>query len=71
VASIVAAPECDRPRADPAAALVKGVDLLAMGLKEGPRVGEILKKLYDAQLNEELKVRRAALAAARRMIEGA
>ncbi len=45
--------------------LVTGSDLLAMGLKEGPGFGQIITTLYDAQLNETLVTRRAALRAAR------
>jgi len=48
--------------------LVTGNDLIAMGLAEGPRLGRIAKKLYDAQLNEEFETRRQALSAARRLM---
>ncbi|KKN97027.1 hypothetical protein LCGC14_0162780 [marine sediment metagenome] len=48
--------------------LVSGEDLLGLGLSESPKLGRILNKLYDAQLNEELKSRRTALAEARRMV---
>ena len=44
--------------------LVTGDDVMAMGLSEGPAVGRILRRIYDAQLNGELTTRRAALAAA-------
>ena len=44
-----------------------GRDVMALGVEEGERLGEILRRLYDAQLNEELPDRRAAMAAARRM----
>ena len=44
--------------------LVTGDDVMAMGLSEGPVVGRILRRIYDAQLNGELTTRRAALAAA-------
>ena len=47
---------------------ITGGDLLAMGLTEGPALGTILNALYDAQLNEELSSRRAALAMARKLI---
>jgi len=50
---------------------VTGVDLKGMGLTEGPLLGEILHRLYDAQLNEELPTRRAALKAARKMVASA
>ena len=51
--------------------LVTGSDLLAMGLEEGPRFGRVLDALYDAQLNETLATRRAALRAARERIRRA
>lgn len=47
---------------------VSGEDVMAMGLPEGPAVGRILKRLYDAQLNSELTTRRAAMAAARSLV---
>ena len=50
------------------APLVTGDDLLRMGLPEGPRVGRILRALYDAQLDERLPDRRAALKLARQFI---
>ena len=49
--------------------LVTGDDLLALGLAQGPAVGRILGELYEAQLNETLRTRREALAAARRRVE--
>ena len=48
--------------------LVTGGDLKDMGLPEGPQVGRILRELYDAQLNEELRSRTHALHRAREMI---
>ena len=48
--------------------LVTGHDLKTLGLTEGRLLGEILRRLYDAQLNEELSDRRAAMALARRMM---
>ncbi len=45
--------------------LVTGDDLIAMGLQPGPRFGQILDVLYDAQLNRELITREAALERAR------
>ncbi len=47
---------------------VSGADLIDMGLKEGPQLGAIHKALYDAQLNELIPSRRAALAEARRRV---
>lgn len=49
-------------------AFVTGEDLKKMGLEEGRRLGQILRRLYDAQLNEELKTRREALGTARQMV---
>ena len=48
--------------------LVTGDDLLGMGLSEGRRLGQCLRALYDAQLNGELRSRRAALEAAEKMV---
>ena len=50
--------------------LVTGSDLIKMGLKEGARIGRLLKHLYNAQLNEKLRSRREALAMARQLIHG-
>jgi poly(A) polymerase len=47
---------------------VTGEDLLKMNLPEGRRLGQILRALYDAQLNEEITTRRAALEQARRFL---
>jgi poly(A) polymerase len=48
--------------------LVDGADLKRMGLAEGPRLGGILRGLYDAQLNEELATREQALRRAKELI---
>ena len=48
--------------------LVTGKDLMKMGLTEGRKLGRILQTLYDAQLNEELKNRREALAVAKKKV---
>jgi len=55
-----------RARAIPAdelrpAPLLTGEDLKALGLGEGPRLGQALRLLYRAQLNEEIHTRREAL----------
>lgn len=42
--------------------LVTGADLLALGLKPGPALGELLHQIRDRQLAEELATRDAALA---------
>jgi poly(A) polymerase len=47
---------------------VTGDDLIAMGLAPGPRFGEILDVLYDAQLNEELSNRDGALKRLREVV---
>ena len=47
--------------------LVRGDDLLAMGVKEGPAIGQILEKVRDAQLEGLLGSRGDALALARDM----
>jgi tRNA nucleotidyltransferase/poly(A) polymerase len=48
--------------------LVTGADLMEMGLTEGKALGDILRSLYDAQLNEDLTTRPEALDAAREEI---
>ncbi|MHC4562964.1 MAG: CCA tRNA nucleotidyltransferase [Planctomycetota bacterium] len=48
---------------------VTGDDLMAMGLTEGPQLGDLLRGLYDAQLNEDIVSRCAALTEARRLVE--
>ena len=50
--------------------LVDGGDLKAMGLAQGPAMGKILRELYDAQLNDELDTRPAAMDAARKLVAG-
>ena len=51
--------------------LVTGADLLEMGAKEGPTLGRVLKKLYDAQLDERITAKRQALTVARGLLERA
>jgi poly(A) polymerase len=46
---------------------VTGADLLAMGVKEGPALGKILRILYDAQLNEQLRSRNIAMNKAKKL----
>ncbi|MBN2581777.1 MAG: CCA tRNA nucleotidyltransferase [Planctomycetes bacterium] len=48
--------------------LVTGHDLLALGMRPGPAMGQVLNALYDSQLEGSLRTRRAALAAAKRMV---
>ena len=47
--------------------LVTGDDLHAMGMESGPKLGQVLRTLYDAQLNETILTRRDALARAREL----
>ena len=58
-------PERVRP-----APFITGDDLLGMGLAQGPRLGRILRTLYDAQLDEKVSDRRAALKLARQLVAG-
>jgi len=53
------------------APLVTGDDLKKLGLPEGPRLGRILRTIYDAQLNEDISTSRQAVAMARRLAESA
>ncbi|HZR92353.1 MAG TPA: CBS domain-containing protein [Gaiellaceae bacterium] len=50
---------------------VNGSDLAALGLRESPRVGEVLAELRRRKLNGELDGRESELAAARELIAGA
>ena len=47
---------------------VNGDDLLRMGVPAGPRIGELLEGVYDAQLEGRVRDREAGLAWARRHI---
>lgn len=49
--------------------LLRGRDILELGVKPGPRVGRLLAELYEAQLDGELASREQALAAAARRVE--
>ncbi len=57
----------DQPQLPPP--LVNGHDLLAMGQKPGPKIGELLKWIEDLQLNGELEDREQALGRLRDFIE--
>jgi hypothetical protein len=46
--------------------LLTGRDLLEMGFREGPQIGEILQEALELQLEEKLRTREEALAWARR-----
>jgi poly(A) polymerase len=48
--------------------LVNGDDLKAMGLAPSPRMGEVLRRLHDMQLEGEFADREAALARARELV---
>lgn len=52
----------------PPAPLLMGRHLLALGLAPGPRVGEILKAVYDQQLDGTITTLDEAIAAARRLL---
>ncbi len=49
---------------------VTGEDLQRLGLREGPRLGKVLRTVYDAQLNEEVNSRREAMRLAERLAAG-
>jgi putative nucleotidyltransferase with HDIG domain len=51
------------------ARLVRGDDLIAMGLAPGPRIGELLEAVQTAQLEGEIKTRTEALELLRRLLE--
>jgi tRNA nucleotidyltransferase (CCA-adding enzyme) len=50
--------------------LLLGRHLLALGLQPGPRIGEILKQMYEKQLDGEVTTVEAAIADAQRILEG-
>lgn len=50
--------------------LLQGRDILALGLRPGPRVGEILREVYERQLDGAFAGRDAALAFARSLANG-
>jgi tRNA nucleotidyltransferase (CCA-adding enzyme) len=49
-------------------ALVRGRDLLALGLSPGPRVGEVLKQIYERQLDGEITSAEEGIEAARQIL---
>jgi len=57
----------DPERIDPPP-LLSGRDLMDLGVPEGPRLGRILAAVREAQLNEQITTRRAALSLARKMM---
>jgi len=48
--------------------LLSGGDAIRLGLTEGPRLGRILRAVYEAQLNEEITTKAEALRKARELI---
>ena len=48
--------------------ILRGRHLIELGVKPGPRMGELLKAVYEQQLDGTVRTREDALAAARRMI---
>jgi tRNA nucleotidyltransferase (CCA-adding enzyme) len=52
----------------PPAPLLMGRHLLALGVSPGPRVGELLKQIYEKQLDGEITSVEAAIAAAEQLI---
>jgi tRNA nucleotidyltransferase (CCA-adding enzyme) len=55
----------------PPAPLVLGRHLLALGLTPGPRIGEILKQIYERQLDGEVKTLDEGITLARELVNGA
>jgi tRNA nucleotidyltransferase (CCA-adding enzyme) len=53
---------------EPPRPLLLGRHLLALGLRPGPRVGEILREVYERQLDGEVSTVEEGLALARRLI---
>lgn len=47
--------------------LLGGQDLIAMGVSPGARMGDLLKKIYDEQLERKIRTREEALARAREL----
>lgn len=52
----------------PVEPLVRGRDLVKLGVPEGPRVGELLRRIAEAEAKGEVKNRRQALELARRLL---
>jgi len=50
--------------------LLRGRDVLELGVAPGPRVGRVLAQVYEAQLDGQVRDREEALAAAGRLIDG-
>jgi tRNA nucleotidyltransferase (CCA-adding enzyme) len=54
----------------PPAPLVLGRHLLALGLAPGPRVGDVLKQVYEKQLDGDITTLEEGLAEAKRILVG-
>ncbi len=54
----------------PPASILMGRHLLAMGLNPGPRIGEVLRQVYERQLDGEVQTLDQAVALARQIVEG-
>jgi tRNA nucleotidyltransferase (CCA-adding enzyme) len=54
----------------PPAPLLLGRHLLEVGIEPGPKIGELLRSVYELQLDGEITTTEEALAAARRINEG-
>ena len=52
----------------PPEALLRGRDVVALGVPPGPRVGEILRAVYERQLDGEVKTADEAVAEAKRVL---
>jgi len=52
----------------PPASLLRGRHLLALGVAPGPRVGEILREVYEQQLDGRVTTEEEAIEAARRLV---
>jgi len=48
--------------------LLKGRDILDLGVKPGPEVGRVLKEVFEQQLDSRVLTREDALTAARRCL---
>lgn len=48
--------------------LLRGEDLMDLGVQQGPRMGDILRRLYRRQLNEEVRNRKDAIEFVRSII---
>jgi tRNA nucleotidyltransferase (CCA-adding enzyme) len=50
--------------------IVLGRHLLDLGLEPGPRIGEILKQIYERQLDGDVRTLEEGLATARQLLQG-